>query len=162
VLKNVMGSKCCHSSLSEQNIKDLLTDLGLNKTKLKVEILHIISKSKIPISVHEIHSELSDKCDISSVFRSISQFKEKKLISEVNLDEGFLRYELTSLKKNHHHHHILCRQCGEIKNLEECDLDIFEKALSKLGYTQMEHRLEFTGLCSKCSHTFKIATGHQE
>lgn len=162
MLKSTMGSKCCHSSLSEQNIKDLLTEHGLNKTKLKIEILQIISNSKIPISVPEIHGELYDKCDISSVFRSISQFKEKKLISEVNLDEGFLRYELTSLKKNHHHHHILCRQCGEIKNLEECDLDIFEKALSKLGYTHMEHRLEFTGLCSKCSQKFKTETEPQE
>lgn len=162
MLKNTMGSKCCHSILSEQNIKDLLTEHGLNKTKLKIEILQIMSNSKIPISVPEIHGELYDKCDISSVFRSISQFKEKKIISEVNLDEGFLRYELISFKKNHHHHHILCRKCGEIKNLEECDLDIFEKALSKLGYTQMDHRLEFTGLCSKCSQKTKIETASQE
>ena len=148
-----MGNKCCQTSLNEQNIKKILSENGLNKTKVKIEILLIISRSNKPISVPEIHQELTDKCDLSTVFRSISQFKEKKIISEVNLDEGFLRYELFSMKKNHHHHHILCRKCGDIRNLEECDLDVFEKALSKLGFTQMEHRLEFTGLCSKCSTT---------
>ena len=151
MIKDYMGNKCCQTTLTEQNIRDILSEHGLNKTKVKIEILQIISLSKIPISVPEIHQELTDKCDLSTVFRSISQFKEKKIISEVNLDEGFLRYELFSMKKNHHHHHILCRKCGDIKNLEECDLDVFEKALSKLGFTQMEHRLEFTGLCSKCS-----------
>jgi Fur family ferric uptake transcriptional regulator len=151
MIKEYMGNKCCQTTLNEQNIKEILSEHGLNKTKLKIEILLIISRSKKPISVPEIHLELTDKCDVSSVFRSISQFKEKKIISEVNLDEGFLRYELFSMKKNHHHHHILCRKCGDIRNLEECDLDVFEKALSKLGFTQMEHRLEFTGLCSKCS-----------
>ena len=146
-----MGNKCCQTNLTDQNIKDLLSEHGLNKTKVKLEILQIISNSKKPVSVIEIHHALKDGCDVSTVFRSISQFKEKKIISEVNLDEGFLRYELYSTKKNHHHHHILCRRCGDIKNLEDCDLDVFEKALSKLGFTQMEHRLEFTGLCSRCS-----------
>jgi Fur family ferric uptake transcriptional regulator len=153
MIKDYMGNKCCQTSLNEQNIKKILSENGLNKTKVKIEILLIISRSNKPISVPEIHQELTDKCDLSTVFRSISQFKEKKIISEVNLDEGFLRYELFSMKKNHHHHHILCRKCGDIRNLEECDLDVFEKALSKLGFTQMEHRLEFTGLCSKCSTT---------
>lgn len=151
MIKSFMGTKCCEHNLDESRVRDLLSLHGLNKTKLKIEILLIISKSKKPISVIEIHKSLSEHCDISTVFRSISQFKDKKLINEVNLEEGFLRYELISNKNNHHHHHIICRGCGDIKNLNECELDIFEKSLKNIGFTELEHKLEFTGLCSKCS-----------
>jgi Fur family ferric uptake transcriptional regulator len=148
-----MDKKCCHSPLSESGAKDLLTENGLNRTKIKIKILQEISKGDRPLSVPEIHTRLNESCDVSTVFRTITQFKEKSLIQEVNLDEGFFRYEMVSLDTHHHHHHhhVRCRVCGDIKNLEKCDLSGFEKAIAKLGFKNMEHRLEFTGLCSKCS-----------
>jgi Fur family ferric uptake transcriptional regulator len=147
-----MGNKCCHTPLSEENAKDILSENGLNKTKVKIQILQEISRSQRPMSVTELHETLDERCDVSTVFRTITQFKEKNLIREVNLDEGFFRYEIGSSKEEqHHHHHVRCRKCGDIKNLEKCDLAAFEKAIAKLGFKDMEHRLEFTGLCSKCS-----------
>ena len=147
-----MANKCCHSPLSEENAKDILSENGINKTKGKIQILQEISRSHKPLSVTEIHDKLEERCDVSTVFRTITQFKEKNLIREVNLDEGFFRYEMASPEKDHHHHHhVRCRKCGDIKNIEKCDLAAFEKAIAKLGFKDMEHRLEFTGLCSKCS-----------
>ena len=95
---------------------------------------------------------MDSSCDVSTIFRTITQFKEKNLIQEVNLNEGFFRYEMsTGEEEHHHHHHVQCRVCGDIKNIEQCDLAPFEKAIQKLGFKDMEHRLEFTGVCSKCS-----------
>lgn len=149
-----MGKNCCHIPLSEESAKDLLTKNGLNRTKGKIKILQEISKSQRPLSVTEIHSRMRESCDVSTIFRTITQFKEKLLVLEVNLDEGFFRYEIAAQNDKHdfhHHHHIRCRKCGDIKNLEQCDLGVFEKAIAKLGFEEMEHRLEFSGLCSKCS-----------
>lgn len=147
-----MDKKCCHSPLSETLAKDMLTENGLNRTKVKIQVLQEISKADRPLSVPDIHSRLKETCDVSTVFRTITQFKEKNLIQEVNLDEGFFRYEMASEDHHHHHHHhVRCRVCGDIQHLEECDLSAFEKAIAKLGFKNMEHRLEFTGLCSKCS-----------
>jgi Fur family ferric uptake transcriptional regulator len=147
-----MSNKCCHSPLSEENAKEILAENGLNKTKVKVNILQEISRSEKPLSVTEIHEKIQESCDVSTVFRTITQFKEKNLIREVNLDEGFFRYESSSQEEtHHHHHHVRCRKCGDIRNIEKCDLGAFEKAIAKLGFKDMEHRLEFTGLCSKCS-----------
>jgi Fur family ferric uptake transcriptional regulator len=147
-----MHKKCCHSPLSEDSAKDLLASNGLNRTKGKIQILQEISNSEKPLSVTEIHNRMDSSCDVSTIFRTITQFKEKNLIHEVNLDEGFFRYEMSSKdqKDHHHHHHVRCRVCGDIKNIEKCDLGPFEKAIAKLGFKEMEHRLEFTGLCSKC------------
>lgn len=147
-----MEKKCSHSPLTEKSASEILTECGINRTKGKIRILQIISKAETPLSVLEIHTKLKESCDLSTVFRTITQFKEKKLIQEINLDEGFCRYELSGTDDHHHHHHhIRCRSCGEIKNLEHCDLSQFEKAIKKLGFSEMEHKLEFSGLCSKCS-----------
>jgi len=146
---------CCEHNVSEDEAKKLLTENGLNRTKVKVGILKIISSSKIPLSVTEISQKINVKCDISTIFRTIAQFKEKGLIRELNLGEDFFRYELIGQgrgpSKSHHHHHVRCRDCGEIKLIEKCDIGVFEKFISKLGYQDMEHYLEFTGICSKCA-----------
>lgn len=147
-----MHAKCCHSPLTEDSARELLSKNGLNRTKGKIQILQEISNSEKPLSVHEIHSRMDESCDVSTIFRTITQFKEKNLIQEVNLDEGFFRYEMASHENDHaHHHHVRCRVCGDIKNIEKCDLGPFEKAIAKLGFKDMEHRLEFTGVCSRCS-----------
>ncbi len=147
-----MDKKCCGSRLTEDKARELLTQNGLSKTRPKIQILMELSRAKKPLSVHEIHGRMDSSCDVSTIFRSMTQFKEKNLIQEVNLDEGFVRYELIhATDSHHHHHHVRCRLCGDIQNLEKCDLTAFEKAIAKLGFREMEHRLEFTGICSRCS-----------
>ncbi len=151
-----MDKNCCHGPLSEEQIKEILSRNGLNRTKVKIQILQEISKSHKPLSVVEIHALIKEGCDVSTVFRTITQFKEKNLILEVNLEEGFFRYEMNSSNEthnNHHHHHVRCRTCGDIQNIEKCDLSAFEKAIAKLGFKKMEHRLEFSGICSRCSRS---------
>ncbi len=148
-----MKQHCCNHELSEADCKDLLSHHGINKTKSKISILLKLSQSPEPLSAQQIHEQL-ESCDLSTVFRTLSQFKEKNLVREVNLDEGFLRFQLildNDEKDPHHHHYVRCRNCGKISQIENCDLSVFEKAIKALGYTQMEHRLEFSGLCSECS-----------
>ncbi len=146
-----MKNKCCENHLTQDKAKELLSQNGLNRTKTKVAILVAVSKSRTPLSATEIHHQLGDEtCDISTVFRTLVQFKEKEIIKELNLGEGFFRYEIGNIASNHHHHHVRCRECGQIKLIEKCDMSVFEKMISKLGYDQIQHYLEFTGVCSKC------------
>lgn len=148
-----MNKKCCDTSLSTNVAKDLLSDNGLNRTKIKTDILVKLSHSDKPLSANEIHTELGENsCNISTVFRALTQFKNKGLVQEINLGEDFFRYEIVNLDdSDHHHHHVRCRSCGDIKYLDKCDLSSFEKMISKLGFKQTEHFLEFTGICKSCS-----------
>ena len=150
-----MEKHCCHSPLSLDEVKDLLSSRGISRTKAKIQILLKLSKSSKPLSANELYSHFSKTYDLSTIFRTVAQFKEKDLIKEVDLGEGFYRFEFHSPehghKMDHHHHHVRCRNCGDIKQIERCDLSAFEKAIAKLGFKDMEHRLDFSGLCSKCS-----------
>jgi Fur family ferric uptake transcriptional regulator len=144
---------CCDHKLDQTQAGEVLANFGLNRTKTKISILVVLSHSKAPLSVVEIHKSLKNKCDISTIFRNMAQFKEKNMIHEVNLGEDFSRFELAlnDRKNEAHHHHVRCRECSTISLIEKCDLDLFEKMISKLGFKEMEHSLEFTGICSKCS-----------
>jgi len=90
-----MKKKCCDNHLSPEKAKEILSQNGLNRTKTKTEMLVALSHSSTPLSVTEIHQHLGDDaCDISTVFRTIGQFKEKGIIKELNLGEDFFRYEM--------------------------------------------------------------------
>lgn len=148
-----MKAKCCDVHLSETEVQELLTEHKISRTKIKTQILLILSRSKEPLPATAIYQKIGPKnCDISSIWRGLKQFHEKGLVSEVNLGEDFFRYELKNPNedRHHHHHHVRCRSCGEIKYLDRCDLEEFEKMIGKLGFKKLEHSLEFTGLCSRC------------
>lgn len=149
-----MKVKCCDPKINEAKARELLASNGMNRTKIKVQVLIELSRAHSPISVADLHQGMGDaSCDISTVFRTITQFKEKGLVRELSLGESFFRYEIVDQNQNisHHHHHVRCRDCGDIRLIEKCDLSAFEKSIAKLGYSNMEHFLEFTGVCSKCN-----------
>ncbi len=147
-----MKKKCCKSKLSEDTAQELLVRNGISRTKIKTQILLLLSEKTKPLSANELYEMIGiDTCNISSVFRTLTQFKEKKLITELNLGEDFYRYELVNIEnKEHHHHHVRCRTCSDIRLLDQCDLKALEKVVTKLGFKEVEHYLEFTGVCSKC------------
>ena len=129
-----MGHKCCHTPLTEESAREILSENGINKTKVKIQILKALSRSARPLSVPEIHSMLDEECDLSTVFRTVTQFREKNLIREVNLDEGFIRFEMGSMEvHDHHHHHVRGRKCGDIKKMEKCDLAVLKRPLRSLA-----------------------------
>jgi Fur family ferric uptake transcriptional regulator len=139
-------SSCCKKRT--ENIKSLLKEAGFSLTKNKLNILELFLKSSKPLSSSDVSNSLSS-IDESTIFRNLKQFTGKGILSEVDLGEGFKRYEFKP--ENHHHHHIICSDCGKIDILDKCDLSIFTKQLKKLGYRNINHRIEFFGECSDCA-----------
>lgn len=147
-----MKKNLCHHSLKPEQAAELLRDNGISRTKAKLAMLEILALSHTPLSVADVHGELGvNTCDVSTVFRTMTQFKEKGLVRELNIGEDFYRYEFVNPEHDHHHHHVRCRVCGDIQALKECDLEIFEKDLRKLGFTELQHNLEFVGTCKRCA-----------
>lgn len=139
--------KCCDNN--PKDVENLLKEAGFNLTAAKVKILTLFVKSKRPLSSTDLLKQLPEFNE-STIFRNLNQLKEKRLLTEMDLGEGFKRFELTP--KDHHHHHIKCNNCGKIDIVNTCKLDAFTKELKKLGYTHISHKLEFFGLCSACAH----------
>lgn len=138
-------TKCCNHK--ESNVEVLLKESGFNITRAKKMILELIINSSSPLSSADLLEELTEFNE-STIFRNLNQLHNSELLNEVDLGEGFKRFEIKP--KDHHHHHIKCNSCGKIDVINTCKLDAFTKELKKLGYKNISHKIEFFGECSNC------------
>lgn len=135
----------------EEEFKVILNSRSQRITSPRLEILRILKSNHIPLTISEIHDKLSSKkIDLATVYRTLKLFSELKIVNEIDFKDEFKRYEL--VYDRHHHHHIVCRKCKSVENVETCILDELEKLLSKKGYKDITHSLEFFGICKNCSN----------
>ncbi len=127
-----------------------LKESGLKATKSRLAVLNIFSEDCRPMTAEEIFQKLSrEKIDLATVYRSLKSFEESGIVERVNLRKDSVHYELSG----HHHHHIVCKKCGLVERLKECDIDTSFKQIQKStkNFKQVvSHSLEFFGICKKC------------
>jgi Fur family ferric uptake transcriptional regulator len=78
-------------------------------------------------------------------------FEELGLICKSDFSDEVSRYLQAGPGHDHHHHHIVCRSCERIEAVDFCILQAQEQLLSRLGFSGIRHRLEFSGICRACS-----------
>lgn len=161
-----MQGHSCHSSPTD--VPTLLTSAidrlkahGLKLTSPRQSLLKAMSKLDAPFTTEQVFKAVSrpsskgkSKFDLVTVYRSLSAFNEAGILSRVDLDDGVIRYEWAD-PSGHHHHHFVCTSCRTIEPLDLCSvhgpIQSQEEALVRKGYARIVHRLEFYGLCPRCS-----------
>jgi Fur family ferric uptake transcriptional regulator len=138
---------CCEPNYSEVETKNLLKKYGLSATKNMLLVYKLLKTSKTPLSSSDLQSNIKS-ADNSTVFRILQKLKTLDLIIEIDLNEGFKRFELKP--ENHHHHHIICESCQNVEVINKCQIEILEKECKNLGYSNIKHKIEFFGICSNC------------
>jgi Fur family ferric uptake transcriptional regulator len=138
-----------HIDFEKEEFKLILNSHSQRITAPRLEILSILKSSKNPLTISEIHSQITNsKTDLATVYRTLNLFADLKIVSQIDFKDDFMRYEL--IFDRHHHHHIVCRTCGKVENVEACILGELEKMLAQKGYTDLTHSLEFFGVCESC------------
>jgi len=136
------------SSQERTILKQFLTQ----PTKNRELILGIFMKNTRPIDTQFILDKLKEvnsSMDRVTVFRTINSFVESDLLNKLEFNEGKSRYEL-SLRE--HHHHLICANCGDVTCVDECGISNLEKKIEKeTGFKTNSHRVEFFGICKKCT-----------
>lgn len=132
-----------------EEFKLILNSYSQKITVPRLEIMSILKANHNPMTISEIHNKIKNKkTDLATVYRTIKLFTVLNIVNEIDFKDEFKRYEL--IFDRHHHHHIVCRKCKNVENVETCVLDELEKLLTKKGYTEISHSLEFFGICGKC------------
>ncbi|GAB4010361.1 MAG: Fur family transcriptional regulator [Bdellovibrio sp.] len=131
------------------SIKNYLQKHHLSVTRARVDIITFMEKNHGPFSVEDLMNQIAGNYDRATLYRNMKSLQECGLVKEVNLGEGFTRYEFVG-GHHHHHHHIICRVCQKIKTLDLCFIEKFNQTIKKLGFSDIEHQLEFVGTCSEC------------
>jgi Fur family ferric uptake transcriptional regulator len=123
---------------------------GYKITNARKWVIDIIDKK--PLTIKEIHTTLANnqkRINLTSVYRTVKLLAELGLVREIDLLDGFKRYEVVS--NNNHHHHLVCKSCGKI---EDFSLPNMEKTLHNISlsnkFQMINHTLEIFGKCYQC------------
>ena len=79
---------------------------------------------------------------------------ELELIDRINLDDGFVRYEIgdTQDSEHHRHHHLICLRCGRVSAFQKDMLEALETGVqAALGFRVTDHEVKLYGICRDCS-----------
>lgn len=124
-------------------------------TRTRRLILDAVLKLKPPFSVHDVVEALPRKAsrpvvDAVTVYRNLPVLEQVGILCRSGFSDDMTRFMLSGPGHDRHHHHIMCRECNRIETLDFCVLQGQESILHKMGFHEVQHRLEFTGICRNC------------
>lgn len=137
-----------HVRHSHSQKENPLKRAGLKSTPGRRAVLSVLGKVKSAASAEEIHSLVgSEICDRATIYRILDSLDEAGIL-QCMIVKGKKLY--LPEEPSHHHHHVICRRCTTAVCLEECVIAPLEKMAHDLGFRDIRHSLQLTGLCKNC------------
>jgi Fe2+ or Zn2+ uptake regulation protein len=138
-------------SVRSERIGRLLNAKGYSLTPGRRIVLESIADCDSVFTANDVCSWV-DSVDPSlgraTVFRTLDLLSQVGVLSRVHNDDGCHGYTICD---DGHHHHLVCRQCGKVVSLENCNVvPELERAAGSHGFAVESHRLEVFGICSNC------------
>ena len=132
-------------------LKNLFRKKKLSLSHPRLLIYQELSCSSGPLGPLEIYHNLlkkKKKVGLTSIYRSLDLFESLGMAFKI-VNGSSVRYKLCELEN--HHHHIICRGCGNVVELNFCDIsDWSKKVTESTGYQVVDHELNFYGFCKAC------------
>lgn len=144
--------------LDREEFEKLLREKGLKVTTQRLAVLTVLSqKPDSHLTAEEIYDLVkvsNPEIGLATVYRTIQMLLELKIIDRINLDDGYVRYELGHVyedEDSHHHHHLICIKCGRVMSFQGDLLEEFEKRIEgKTGFQIQNHDVKLYGYCTDC------------
>lgn len=145
-------------SADREKFKKLLKQKGVKVTAQRVEILSTLASfPDRHLAAEEIYEIVKTDCPeigLATVYRTIQLLLELGLIERINLDDGYVRYEIgnpATQTSKHRHHHLICMKCGRIISFEDDLLEELEKRIADTtGFYVVNHEVKLYGYCKEC------------
>jgi Fur family ferric uptake transcriptional regulator len=145
-------------SVSSEDFKRILKEKGFKLTTQRRMVLDVLQNNEGDhLTAEEIYEIVREKCPeigLATVYRTIQLLHELKLIDKLNLDDGFIRYEIGKFNDDnhhHHHHHLICESCGKVIEVEDDLMESIEEGFeAKYDFKVTDHKVKFYGICKNC------------
>ena len=106
-----------------------------------------LSGCDMPVTAQELHERL-DGVGLATVYRNLQRLADQGAADTIRRDNGELAFLLCA---DGHHHHLVCRGCGRVEDVRDCELDAWATRVArKYGFSEVEHRAELVGVCASC------------
>ncbi len=146
-----MSDSCSKKSLTQ--LIDRCRAGGMRRTQALESVLTLLLDSDRPMTAGEIAEApaLKGHCDPATVYRLLVRLEEHGILRRLGLRDRAAYY--TIRHAHTHDDYIVCTKCGSIEELEmECPVEALEAEIArKSGFTQLDHELEFFGVCPECA-----------
>lgn len=150
-----MNARHSHRSARASGVPELAERLRRKSRKVtgpRQAILGILRRHRHPMSIREIFSELgAGDCDLATVYRSMHLLEEMGMVKRFHFGRGGARFELLEEGDDGHHHHLVCVECSQVIELQDCfPTELEQRIARRNGFKSVTHHLEFFGVCPGC------------
>lgn len=129
-----------------------LRDAGHKLTSARLTVLRVIENAGGHLTSTEILNQVTlvdASIGRASVFRSLELFTRLSIIRPTFIESSMSPTYV--LLPDGHHHHIICTNCNQVIEFENCGLNKLAQELERSLNVQLSgHLLEFYGLCADC------------
>ena len=100
---------------------------------------------------HDLLRHEGSTIGLATVYRTLQSLAEVGDVDAVVTDSGETLYRRCE-QPTEHHHHLRCRVCGKALDMDVPEFEAWaEQFASRHGYSDIEHTVEITGVCSDCA-----------
>lgn len=142
--------------------RELFREHGIKWTSSRLCVYQVLEEATAPLGAQAICDAVhrrSHAVDLSTVYRILSIFVERKMVSRTLVDEE--DKALYELRRDVHKHHFVCLRCRKIFPLAGCPLEQYEPNLGQgEGFLVEGHKLEVYGYCPRCREQMEKEEAH--
>ncbi len=141
-----------HATSGVPELTERLRRQSRKVTGPRQAILRTLGRHAHPLTIREIFAELDQgDCDLATVYRSMHLLEKMGMVKRFHFGAGGARFELLAEGDDGHHHHLVCVECAQVVELEDCfPTELEQRIARRHGFKSVTHRLEFFGLCPRC------------
>jgi Fur family ferric uptake transcriptional regulator len=127
-----------------------LRSKGFRLTPQRLAILEYLRSADGHLTPTEIYEKVA--ADLpglteATVYRTLNFLAEQGLVLVAHLGRGQLVYEIAE----HDHHHLICKECGEMQEIDHLEVKaLYDQFLENTGYQINSIHTTFFGLCPDC------------
>ena len=129
-----------------------LKEQGHRLTPQRQLILEAIETSEGHVSAESIHAKVAARfpqVNISTVYRTLELLQDLGMVRHTHFDDGIAQYHLASEAQ---HQHMVCRRCGDERELDVRVLDPLDRHLrERYGFVADLAHFAIVGLCARCA-----------
>lgn len=145
-------------STNQEKFIKLLKENGLKVTTQRIAILDVLqSRPDTHLTAEEIYEYVREQypeIGLATVYRTIQLLSDLQLIDKLNLDDGYVRYEIGKKHGDfgtHHHHHLICLGCSKVLSFEDDMLESLENRIKvAMNFAIVDHEVKLYGYCKDC------------